>query len=86
MFKKETHIELSDGDTCIVANAECPLTEKRARELDIIIEVDDMEVPCCNCSAYFNKDTNMNISCPYYFGYVKSKDKEVFDCRINLEQ
>lgn len=83
MFIKETHIELSDGDTCVVSNDKCPLTEKQADELEINIVINNDKIPCCICEASLESGDFRN-QCPHYYGYIKSVDKgEFFDCRIN---
>ena len=82
MFIKEKHIELSDGDTYIVSNDKCPLTEDEAIELDVVVCVDDnKKVPCCACTANLI-DQDIDFICQNYFGYINSQDKgEFFDCR-----
>ena len=84
MFVKEKHIELSDGDTYIVSNKDCPLTEEQAEELGVIIEVNDDTTPCCACTAWMAKNEDTDFQCPHYYGYINSETKgEFFDCRIN---
>ena len=91
MFIKEKHIELSDGETYIVSNKNCPLTEEEASTLGIIVSVDDeKEIPCCACTAYLAiTDEGLDFQCPNYFGYINSEEKgEFFDCRniLNLKK
>lgn len=84
-FVKEKHIELSDGDTYIVANDKCPLTEEQADELGIIVETElHKKTPCCACTASLI-DQDVDFICPNYFGYINSSNKgEFFDCRISI--
>lgn len=83
MYIKEKHIELSDGDTYIVSNDKCPLTEEQAKELKITILINNGKIPCCACTASL-EEKNVDFKCPHYFGYINSVDKgEFFDCRIN---
>ncbi len=83
MFIREKHIELSDGDTYIVSNDKCPLTEEQAEELKVNITVNNDKIPCCACTAFL-EGQDADFQCPHYYGYINSVDKgEFFDCRIN---
>lgn len=80
MFKKESHVELSDGGTCILSNANCPLNEQQAEDLGIIVKVDeDRSVPCCTCKGYLTSD-EVNITCPNYKSYTASEKGIFYNC------
>lgn len=83
-YTKIKHIELSVGDTVIVSNDNCPLTESEAIELDILFPQEAKLIPCCMCDA-FNGATTYDIVCPYYNGYILSDTHgESFNClKIN---
>lgn len=83
VFKKLYHIELSDGDTEIVSNPNCPLSEKEATEMNIVIPIQEIQsmVPCCVCNASL-AEGNYNSMCPNYFGVTIDKDGINFDCAL----
>ena len=51
-YTKETHIELSNGDTNIVSYKDCPMSEEEITNMGNSVQVTKEKlVPCCNCQA-----------------------------------
>lgn len=79
-YKKENHVEVSDGDTLIISTKQCPLEEKEATSLGINVLVKDTLIPCCTCNAYLDSG-DVDIECPYFYKVIFSEEKGFFvDC------
>ena len=73
-YTKETHIELSNGDTNIVSYKDCPMSEEEITNMGNSAQVTKEKlVPCCNCQAWI--DGTRDVNCSYYFGIILSEDK-----------
>lgn len=86
MFKKETHVESFGNGISIITSQNCPLSEKIAKRMGIIIEINKgEEIPCCFCNSYLSKGLVI-LRCPGYYGLTKYEETEEtkFDCRIDL--
>ena len=73
-MRKENHIEVSDGDTIIVASKKCPLFDK-----DIPNEQIFNDVICCNIQG--QSPNHPNFICPKFYKVIYGTKGFQIDCR-----
>lgn len=90
MFKKEDHIEISTGGTCIISSKKCPLKESEVALEDNILIMDDknaidemekyipksnLKCPKCGCTHF--EITNIRIIKDDNLNVVYPSDRKI---------
>lgn len=78
IFTKREHLEISAETNIILAIEKCPLTEDEAKDLKVLFQVGNQNVPCCVC------DYKKNSICTYFDSYING-DKGIYLNCIKLK-
>jgi hypothetical protein len=64
-YRKEDHIEFSDGDTAFISVKACPLTEAEIKADERVLS--DNDIVCC-------KNSDKDFMCPHFFKFLMTND------------